>query len=107
MGLIDNKLNFRINKTVERFNFILNNTIGYYRPKFSYFLEKYKILINRTYHKYIDNIKYSNNKDEDKNCNKFISKEIYDFSLKLIEKFITNLGYKIISLLEETEKLDL
>ena len=62
--LYDNKLNFRTNNIVEHFHYILNNTIENYRPKLPFFLEKYKILINRTYDKYVNNIKYLNSEDK-------------------------------------------
>ena len=55
--LPDNFLKFRTNNTVEGFHSLLNNTIKNYRPKISYFLEKYKLFIKDNYDKYINSLK--------------------------------------------------
>ena len=57
INLPDNKFKFRTNNKVELFNKRLNSTIGHIRPKFPYFIEKYKLLIKECDNNYIDSLK--------------------------------------------------
>ena len=54
--LTDNFLKFRTDNTVEGFHCLLNKVIIHYRPKISYFLEKYKLIIKDSYNRYINNL---------------------------------------------------
>ena len=103
LGIADNILNYRTNNTAERFNLKLNGIVEHYHPKLSFFIEKYKLIVKEFYETYINNLKNINEK-EDNNIS-FITNDIYNFSLKLIEKFKSNFGYKILSQLDEEEDL--
>lgn len=101
----DNILKFRTNNTVERFNLTLNLTINHFRPKLFFFFEKYKLIIKNSYNKYINKIVNVNETNEE--SNHFIADDIYRFSLRLIEKYKSTIGSKIISQLNESEEDEL
>ena len=101
----DNILKFRTNNTVERFNLFLNLTVNHFRPKLSYFFEKYKLIIKYSYNKYINQIVNINENNEE--SNHFIADDIYKFSLDLIEKYKSTIGVKIISQLNDYEEEEL
>ena len=71
----------------------------------SYFCEKYKILITEYYNLYINYMK-NINEDKIKEAD-FIANDIYNFTLKLIEKYKSSLGYKIIAQIEVEEEMEL
>ena len=71
----------------------------------SYFGEKNKILINEYYNLYINYMK-NINEDKIKEAD-FIADDICDFTLKLIEKYKSSLGYKIITQIEVEEEMEL
>ena len=100
----DNILKFRINNTVERFNLLLNIAINHIH-KLSYFFEKYKNTIKDAYNKYISQILNINNNQE--NNNHFITQDIYNFSLHLVEKYKCNLGSELIAKLNESDETEL
>jgi len=57
IGEVDNIFNFKTNNTVERFNIFLNNIIKHNHPELSFFLEKYKIVIQSAYNQSTNNIR--------------------------------------------------
>ena len=71
----------------------------------SYFCEKYKLLIIEYYNLYINYMK-NLNEDQIKEAD-FIANDIYNFTLKLIEKYKSSLGYKIIVQIEVEEEKEL
>ena len=105
LDLTDNKLNIRTNNIAEGFNLKLNRIIDHIHPKMSYFCEKYKLLIIEYYNLYINNMK-NLNEDQIKEAD-FIANDIYNFTLKLIEKYKSSLGYKIIAQIEVEEEKEL
>jgi hypothetical protein len=105
LDLPDNKLNIRTNNIAEGFNLKLNRIIDHIHPKMSYFCEKYKIIITEYYNLYINYMK-NINEDKIKEAG-FIAKDIYNFTLKLIEKYKSPLGYKIIAQMEVEEEIEL
>ena len=69
---------------------MLNNIIEHTRPKFSYFLEKYKILIKSFYDNYLDNLHSIDDKESTKI---FLSNDIMNFILNLTDKYKSNVTY--------------
>ena len=83
---------------------MLNNIIDHTRPKFSYFLEKYKILIKSFYDNYLDNL---HSIDDEESTKIFLSNDIMNFILNLMDKYKSNITYNIISQLEKEDDLKL
>ena len=92
--LPDHKFKFKTNNKVELFNKKLNSIIEHIRPKFSFFINKYKILIKESYNNYID---YLKNIDIEQNVNNNIANDIINFIYRLINKYKCSIGYKILS----------
>ena len=62
----------------------MKNVIGHKSPKFSFFMEKHKILISDYYNKYIDSLRKEN--DDNLDNNEFITNDILKVNYNLIEK---------------------
>ena len=106
LDLADNKLKLRTDNNIESFHNKMRIFINHTHQKFSYFIEKYKLLIQDYYNRYIDILRKGNNNEENNN-DEFITKDIINFSLTLVETYKDTLGISIINNIKNEDELKL